>query len=281
MCSQGNALGFKLQSQFRGIVGDWSLWGEWVGVQTSKNSIAQITSYKTAHFSSVIQLCLTLCDPMDYHTPGFPVHYQLPELTQTRVHWVDDAIQPSHPLYSPSPLAFNLSQHQGLFKWVSSTHQVAKVLEFQLQHQSFQWIFRTDFLQNGLFGSPCRPRDSQESSPTNSSKAPIIQHSAFFIVRLSHPHMTTGKNLDLTRWTFIGKVMSLLLNMLFTLVIIVLPRSKHLLISWLQSLSEVTLEPSPTPPPNIKTHCFHCFPIYLWWSDGTRCHDLSFLNVTF
>ena len=85
------------------------------------------------------------CDPMDCSTPGFPVHHQLPELAQTHVHWVGDAIQPSHPLSSPSPPALNPSQHQGLFKWVSSSHEVAKVLEFQLQHQSFQWIFRTDF----------------------------------------------------------------------------------------------------------------------------------------
>ena len=97
-------------------------------------------------FSSVPQSCPTLCDSMDYSTPGLPVHHQIPEFTQTHVHWVSDAIQPSHPLSSPSPPTFNLSQHQGLFKWVSSSHQVAKVLEFQLQHQSFQWIFRTDFL---------------------------------------------------------------------------------------------------------------------------------------
>ena len=97
-------------------------------------------------FSSVAQSCPTLCDPMDCSMPGFPVHHQLPELTQTHIHRVSDAIQPSHPLSSPSPPAFNLSQHQGLFQWVSSSHQVAKILEFQLQHQSFQWIFRTDFL---------------------------------------------------------------------------------------------------------------------------------------
>ena len=88
-----------------------------------------------------------LCDLMDYcKTPSCPAFHQLPELTQTHVHRVGDTIQPSHPLSSPSPPAFNLSQHQGLFKWVSSSHQVAKVLEFQFQHQSFQWIFRTDFL---------------------------------------------------------------------------------------------------------------------------------------
>ena len=97
-------------------------------------------------FSSVAQSCPTLCDPMDCSTPGPPVHHQLLEFTQTHVHWTGDAIQPSHSLSSPSPPAFNPSQHQGLFKWVSSSYQVAKVLEFQLQHQSFQWIFRSDFL---------------------------------------------------------------------------------------------------------------------------------------
>ena len=99
----------------------------------------------SVQFSSVAQSCLILCDPMDCSMPGLPVHHQLPEFTQTHVHWVGDAIQPSHPLSSPSPPALNLSQHQGLFQWVSSSHQMAKVLEFQLQHQSFQWTPRTDF----------------------------------------------------------------------------------------------------------------------------------------
>ena len=99
----------------------------------------------TIQFSSVTQSCLTLCDPMNRSTPGLPVHHQLPEFTQTHIHRVGDAIQPSNPLSSPSPPALNLSQHQGLFKWVSSSHWVAKVLG-QLQHQSFQWIFRIDFL---------------------------------------------------------------------------------------------------------------------------------------
>ena len=99
-------------------------------------------------FSLVAQLCPTLCDLMNCSTPGLPVHHQLPELTQTHVHRVSDAIQPSHPLSSPSLPALSLSQHQGIFQWVSSSHQVARVLEFRLQHQSFQWIFRTDFLQS-------------------------------------------------------------------------------------------------------------------------------------
>ena len=100
----------------------------------------------SVQLNSVTHLCSTLCDPTDCSTPGFPVHHPLPELTQTPVHWFSDAIQPSHPLSSPSPPTFNLYQHQGLFQWIGSSHQVAKVLEFQLQHQSFQWTPRTDLL---------------------------------------------------------------------------------------------------------------------------------------
>ena len=175
---------------------------------------------------------------MDYSTPGLPVHHQPLELTQTHVHWVGDAIQPSHPLSSPSPPAFNLSQHQGLFKWVSSSHQVAKVLEFQLQHQSFQWIFRTliSFRMDWLY-LPAVQGTLKSLLQHHSSKASILRRSAFFTVQLSHPCMTTGKTIALTRWTFVGKVMSLLFNMLSRLVITFLPRSKHFLISWLQSPS--------------------------------------------
>ena len=196
-------------------------------------------------FSSVAQSCLTLCNPMNHSTPGLPVHHQLLEFTQTHVHRVGDAIQPSHPLSSPSPPALNLSQHQGLFKWVSSSHQVAKVLEFQLQHQSFQWIFRTD----GLISFRMDWLDLLAVQGTrksllqyHSSKASILRCSAFFIVQLSHPYMTTGKTIALTSWTFVDKVMSLLFNMLSRLAITFLPRSKCLLISWLQSPSAVILE---------------------------------------
>ena len=102
--------------------------------------------FDSVQFSSVAQSCPTLCDPMNCSSPGLPVHHQLPEFTQTHVHRVGDAIQPSHPLSSPSLSALSLPQHQGLFQWVSPPHQVAKVLEFQLQHQSFQWTPRTDLL---------------------------------------------------------------------------------------------------------------------------------------
>ena len=122
--------------------------------------------------SSSVQLLspVWLCGPM-YCRPRLLVHHQRTEFTQTRVDWVSDAIQPSHPLLSPSLPAFNLSQHQGLFKWVNSSHLVAKTLEFQLQHQSFQWTPRTDLPQDGLVGSACSPRDSKESSPTPQFKS--------------------------------------------------------------------------------------------------------------
>ena len=111
----------------------------------------------------------------------------------------------------------------------------------------------------------------------HSSKTSILWHSAFFIVQISHPYMTTGKTIALTRWTFFHKVMSLLFNMLSRLVITILLRSKCLLISWVQLPSAVTLEP----PKNKVCHCLHCLPIYLSWSDRTRCHDICFLNVEF
>ena len=196
-----------------------------------------------ASVSSVTKLCLTLCDPVDCRTSGLPVHHQLLELTETHVHRVSDAIQPSHPLSSPSPPAFNLSQHQGLFQWVSSSHQVAKVLEFQLgispsNEYSGLISFRMDWLD--LLAVQ---RTLKNLLQHHSSKAPILQCSAFFIVQLSQPYMTTGKTTALTRRTFVGKVMSLLFNMLSRLVIAFLPRNKHLLISWLQSPSAVILEP--------------------------------------
>ena len=194
-------------------------------------------------FSSVAQSCPTFCDPMNPNTPGLPVHHQLPEFIQTHVHRVSDAIQPSHSLLSPSPPDLNPSQNQGLFQGISSSHQVLKLLEFQLQHQSFQWTsglisFRMDWLDllavQGTLESLLQH---------HSSKASTFQHSGFFTARLSHPYMTTEKNIALTRWTFVGKVMSLLFNMLSRLVITFLPRSKHLLISWLQAPSIVILEP--------------------------------------
>ena len=122
----------------------------------------------SVQFSSVAQSCPTLCDPMNRSTPGLPVHHQIPEFTQTHVHRVGDAIQPSHPLSSPSPPAPNPSQS---FPIVNSSHEVAKVLEFQPQHHSLLRNPRADLLQNGLVASPCSPRDSQESSPTPQLKS--------------------------------------------------------------------------------------------------------------
>ena len=167
-----------------------------------------------AQFSSVAQSCPTLCDPKDCSTPGRPVHHQHWEFTQTHIHWVCDAIQQSHSLLSPSLLTLNHSQHQGLFIWVSSSHHVAKVLEFQLQHQSFQGIQDWFPLEwTGCISLQSR-RLSRVFSNTTIQKHRFFWCSAFFIVQLSHPYMSTGKTIALIRWTFVGKVMSLLLNML-------------------------------------------------------------------
>ena len=159
-----------------------------------------------------------------------------------------DAIQPSHPLSSLSPPAFNLSQHQGLFKWVSFLHQVAKYWSFSFSitpsnEYSGLISFRMDWFDLLIVQGTLK-----SLLQDHSSRASILRWSAFFIVQLSQPYVTTGKTIALTRQTFVDKVMSLLFNMLSKLVITFLPRSKHLLISWLQSSSAVILEP-----PKIKS----------------------------
>ena len=139
------------------------------------------------------------------------VHHQLLEFTQTHVHWVSDAIQPSLPLSSPSPLAFNLSQHQGLFQWVSSLHQVAKVLEFQLQHQSSNEYSGLISFRIDWFDLLAVQGTLKSLLQNHSSKASILRHLAFFIVQLSHPYMTTGKTIALTRRTSLGKCLCFLI----------------------------------------------------------------------
>ena len=165
-------------------------------------------------FSSVAQSCSTLCDSMNCSMPGLPVHHQLPEFTQTHAHRVGDAIQPSHPPSSPFPPAPNPSQHQGLFQWDNSLHEVAEVLEFQLQDQSFQWTPKTDLLRMEWLDLLAVWGTLKSLLQQRSSKASIFWRSAFFTVLLSHPYMTTGKTIALIRQTFVGKVMSLLFNML-------------------------------------------------------------------
>ena len=205
---------------------------------------------------------------MECSTPGFPVLHCLPEVAQTHVHWLSDVIQPSYLLSSPSPPALNLSQHQGLFKWVSSSHQVAKVLELQLQHQSFQWIFRVDFLYDWLVWSPCCPRLQHHNL-----KASVLRCSAFFTVQLLHPHMTTGKVIALTLWTFVGKVISLLLNTLSRFVVAI-KRSKCLLILWLQSPSVLILEPKKMKSDTVSTFSLSiCHKVIgpMPWSSVFKC----------
>ena len=178
---------------------------------------------------------------MESSTPGFPVNHRRPEFTQTHVHWVSDAIQPSHSLSSPSPPAFNLSQHESLSNEVLLCIRWPKYWSFSFSispEYSGLISFRMDWLDHLAVQGTLKSL-LQHHSP----KAWILWLSAFFVVQLSHPYMTTGKTIALTTRTFVGKVMSPLLNMLSRLVITFLPRSKCLLISWLQSPSAVILEP--------------------------------------
>ena len=192
--------------------------------------MAAVTIHSDFQFRSVTQSCPTLCDPMDCSTPGFPVHHQLLKLTQTHVYHVGDAIQPSHLLLSPSPPAFNPSIRvfssesvlciSGPKYWsfrMSPFNEYSGLISFRMDW--FDLLAVQGTIKNLL--------------QHHSSKASILRHSAFFIVQLSHPYMTTEKTIALTRQTFVGKVMSLLFNMLSRLVITFLPRSKRLLISWL------------------------------------------------
>ena len=209
---------------------------------------------------------------MECSMPGLPVHHQLPEFTQTHVHWCHSTISSSVVPFSriqsfPASGSFPVSQ---LF--VSGGQSIGVLASASVLLMNIQ-----DWFPLGWTGW-IFPQSKGLSSllQHHSSIASTLWRSAFFMVHLSHPYMTTGKTIASTRWTFVGKVMSLLFNMLSRLVITFPPRSKHLLISWLQLPSAVILEPL-----KIVSHCFHCFPIYLPWSDGTGCHDPSFPNVEF
>ena len=197
----------------------------------SNSEIQVLARVVMVQFRSVAQSCLTLCDPTNHSTPGLPVHHKLPEFTQTHAHRVSDAIQPSHPQSSPSPPAPNSSQDQGLFQWVTFRMRWPKYWSFSFSispsNENPGLIsFRMDWLDllaiQGTLESLLQH---------HSSKASIFRRSAFFTVQLSQPYMTTGKTIALTRWTFVGNVMSLLFNVLSRLVLTFLPRSKHLLIS--------------------------------------------------
>ena len=199
-------------------------------------------------FSSVTQSCPTLCNPMNCSTPGFPVHHQLPEFTQTHVHRVSDAIQPSHPLLSllllpPIPPSIRVFSNESILRMRWPKYWSFSFSIIPSKEHPGLISFRMDWLD--LLAAQ---RTLKSLLQQHSSKASIPQRSAFFTVQLSHPYMNTGKTMALTRRTFVGKVMSLLLNMLSRLVITFLPRSKRLLISWCQSPSVVILEP-----PKIKS----------------------------
>ena len=209
-------------------------------VRTVLSTLHLLTSVQV---SSVAQSCPTLCDPMNHSTPGLTIHHELPEFTQTHVHRVGDAIQPSHPcrpllLLPPIPPSIRVFSNESILcmRWpeyssfsfsISPSNEHPGLISFRMD-----WL---DLLAvQGTLKSLLQH---------HSSKASIFWCSAFLTVQLLHPYMTTGKTIALTRWTFVGKVMSLLFNMLPRLVITFLLRSKRLLISWLQSPSAVILEP--------------------------------------
>src|SRR5574337_403952 len=223
---------------------------------------------------SVTQSCLTLCDPMNRSTPGLPVHHQLLEFTQIHVHRVGDAIQPSHPLSSPFllppiPPSIRVFSNESTLRMRWPKYWSFSFSIIPSKEHPGLISFRMDWLDllavQGTLKSLLQH---------HSSKASILRGSAFFTVQLSHPYMTTGKTIALIRLTFVGKVMSLLLNMLSRLVITFLPRSKRL-----NFMAAITICSDFGAPKRKVSHCFHCFPIYLPLSDRTGCHDLSFLNV--
>ena len=209
----------------------------------------------SVQFSSVPQSYLTLCDPMNCSTPGLPVHHHLPEFTQTHVHRAGDATQPSHPLSSPSPPA-PIPPSIRVFSNESTLHMRWP------KYWSFSFSISPSSERPGLTSLRVDWLDLLAVQGTlksllqhHSSKASILRHSAFFTVQLSHPYVITGKTIALTRRTFVGKLMSLLFNMLSRLVITFLPRSKCLLISWQQSPSAVILEPKKIKSDTVSTVC--------------------------
>ena len=187
---------------------------------------------ESSSVSSIAQSCPTLSDPMDCSTPGFSVYHKLPELAETHVDRVGEAIQSSHPLSSPSP-AFSLSQNQGIFQWVSSSNQWPKYWNFSFSISPSNEYSGLISLRMDWLDLLAVQGTLKSLLDHHSSKASILRHSDFFIVQLSHPYMTIGKTIAFIRWTFVGKVMPLLFNMLSRLVITFLPRSKCLFISWL------------------------------------------------
>ena len=192
----------------------------------------------------------TPCNPVNRSTPGLPVHHQLPEFTQTHIHRISDAIQQSHPLSSPSAPASNPSQHQSLFQWVNSSHQscptLSNPMDCSLPGSCIHGIFQARVLEWGA-------------------------------IAFSDPYMTTGKTIALTLWTFVGKVMSLLFNML-SMFVIAFSSKEHASYNF---MAAVTIRNDFGAQENKVSHCFCCFPICIPWSDDTSCSDVTFYFIFF
>ena len=225
---------------------------------------------------SLAKLCLTLCNPMECSTPGFPIHHQLLKFTQTHVHWV---VTSSNHLKLSCPLLLLPSIFPSIRVF---SNELALCITWP-NYWSFSLKISPSNEHSGLISFRMHWLDLLAVQGTlksllqhHSSEASILWCSAFFIVQLSHPCMTTGNTIALTKWTFVGKEMSLLFHILSRFVIVFLPRSKCL-----NFMAAVTICSDCGAQENKVCHCFHCFPIYLLWSDGTRCYDLSFLIVEF
>ena len=207
----------------------------------------------------VAKSCPTLCDPMKCSTPGFSILHRILMFAQIHVHWVSDAIQLSHPVSSPFPPAFNLSHHD----FPASGQSIGASASASVLPNEYSGLisFKTNWFD--LFAVQGTLKNLLQH---HSSKVSILWH--------SHPYMTTGRTIALTIQNFVSKVMALLFNMLSSLVIAFLPRTKHL---WFHGCNAIRSDFGAQE--NKVCHCIHCFPIYFPWSDGTGCHDLRFLNV--
>jgi len=223
---------------------------------------------------SVAKSCQTFCNPMNCSTSGFLVFNHLLELTQTHVHWVDNVVQPSHPLSPLSPPALNLSQHQGFLPksqfFKSGGQSIGALASASVLPMKIQGWFRINWFD--LLAVQGTPKSLLQH---HSSKASVFQHSAFFMVQLSHWYMTTGKTIALTRWTFINKVISLLFNSVYVGYSFL--SKEQVSFNFMATFTVC----SDFGAQENSLSLFPFFPIYLPWSDGTGCHDLNFLNVEF
>jgi len=241
----------------------------------TKMDIGWILSYLLLYGRSVVSNSLW---PQEYSTPGFPVLHYFLEFAQTHVHCINDAIQPSHPVSSPSPPALNLSQHQGFFQWVGSLIRWPKYYSVSFSISPSNELSGLMSFRTNWFDLLAVQGTLNSLLQHHSWKASILQCSTFFMVQLSQLYTTTGKTIATTIWTLVSKIMSLFFNTLPSFIIAVFLRSKHLLTSWLQSPSAVILGPKKIKSVTVSI-VSHLFAMKWWdqipWSSFSECWVLS------